>query len=558
MAGPDGWWRRAVVYQVYIRSFADADGDGVGDIAGIRTRLAYLRELGRRRAVDHPLVPLADGRRRLRRGRLPGVDAAFGSLDGGRRARRRGARARAAGAHRPRAEPHLRAPTRGSPRRWPRAPRVAGPRPVSCSATAAGPDGVRAAQPLDRRRSGARRGSASPRPTAGRASGTSTCSRPEQPDLDWSTPTSAREFEDVLRTWFDARRRRVPDRRRATRWSRTSRPCDRPGDDAVALDVSGRARRPAHGPGGRPRRLPVVAGDRRRVRRRRGSCWARSTRRPAAPGALRPPRRAPRRVQLPFLAAGVGRRTACGRSSTSTLAALGAVGAAPTWVLSNHDETRHVTRYGRARTGIRRSDAPTTRRRRPSTWPSGPAGRARPRCSCSRLPGGAYVYQGEELGLPEVDDLPEGALRDPIWERIGHAAAGGTAAACRCPGRGPRRRSGSGRRGATPWLPQPASMGRAARSRPQAADPSSMLALYRSALAAARARTPGWPRRRSAGCPRRTGCSLFERDAGFVVGVNLSSTPVALPDGFDVLLRSDGPSSAGPLGADAAAWLAPR
>ena len=40
------WWRTAVIYQVYIRSFADGDGDGVGDLAGIRSRLPYLRDLG--------------------------------------------------------------------------------------------------------------------------------------------------------------------------------------------------------------------------------------------------------------------------------------------------------------------------------------------------------------------------------------------------------------------------------------------------------------------------------------------------------------------------------
>src|SRR5919197_2675313 len=45
-ARPVPWWREAVIYQVYIRSFADGDGDGVGDIAGLRSRLPYLRELG--------------------------------------------------------------------------------------------------------------------------------------------------------------------------------------------------------------------------------------------------------------------------------------------------------------------------------------------------------------------------------------------------------------------------------------------------------------------------------------------------------------------------------
>jgi alpha-glucosidase len=40
------WWRSAVVYQVYVRSFADSDGDGFGDLEGIRARLPYLRDLG--------------------------------------------------------------------------------------------------------------------------------------------------------------------------------------------------------------------------------------------------------------------------------------------------------------------------------------------------------------------------------------------------------------------------------------------------------------------------------------------------------------------------------
>lgn len=42
----DDWWHSAAIYQVYVRSFADGDGDGTGDLAGVRSRLPYLARLG--------------------------------------------------------------------------------------------------------------------------------------------------------------------------------------------------------------------------------------------------------------------------------------------------------------------------------------------------------------------------------------------------------------------------------------------------------------------------------------------------------------------------------
>ncbi|HEY5888158.1 MAG TPA: alpha-amylase family glycosyl hydrolase, partial [Acidimicrobiales bacterium] len=45
-SGGDPWWREAVIYEIYVRSFADADGDGLGDLAGIRSRLPALADLG--------------------------------------------------------------------------------------------------------------------------------------------------------------------------------------------------------------------------------------------------------------------------------------------------------------------------------------------------------------------------------------------------------------------------------------------------------------------------------------------------------------------------------
>ena len=84
-----------------------------------------------------------------------------------------------------------------------------------------------------------------------------------------------------------------------------------------------------------------------------------------------------------------------------SVAAVAAVGAPVTWVLSSHDAIRPVTRYG-----------------------GGPLGERRARAAALlmlALPGAVYLFQGEELGLEQVE-LPDDRLRDPVWERSGHRA----------------------------------------------------------------------------------------------------------------------------------------
>ncbi|CAM5264347.1 hypothetical protein SVIOM74S_02775 [Streptomyces violarus] len=120
-----------------------------------------------------------------------------------------------------------------------------------------------------------------------------------------------------------------------------------------------------------------------------------------------------------------------------SLAMLGAVGAPATWVLSNHDVMRHPSRYGRTAARSWMANA----RFEPDGSLDPELGTRRARAAALlmlALPGGAYVYQGEELGLPEVEDLPESALQDPIWERSGHTDPAATAAASRSPGRARR------------------------------------------------------------------------------------------------------------------------
>jgi len=238
-----------------------------------------------------------------------------------------------------------------------------------------------------------------------------------------------------------------------------------------------------------------------------------------------------------------------------TLASHAAVGAAPTWVLSNHDETRQVTRYGRPFTGIRErllddgqpvDEALGTRRARAAVL------------LLLGLPGSAYLYQGEELGLPEVEDLPEAALRDPVWTRSGHAIRGRDGCRVPLPWSGTAPPFGFGPPGSTPWLPPPASW--AERSlEAQSEDPGSMLALYRRALAL-RNGHPGLAGETFAWLPAPDGVLLFERDDGLRCAVNLSGAPVPLPASRTTLLRSDAADAGDPdaLPPDAAAWYLDR
>ena len=141
-------------------------------------------------------------------------------------------------------------------------------------------------------------------------------------------------------------------------------------------------------------------------------------------------------------------------SIDATLASLASVGAPATWVLSNHDVTRHATRYGRAHSGLETWEPWVERQA------SDPVvGERRARAAALlmlALPGAAYVYQGEELGLREVEDLPEDVLQDPTWERSGHEYRGRDGCRVPIPWSGGQSPFGFGPPGSVPWLPQPA------------------------------------------------------------------------------------------------------
>ena len=537
------WWRRAVVYQVYIRSFADADGDGVGDIAGIRSRLPYLRDLG----VDAIWItpwypsPMADG----------GYDVAdyrdvapmFGTLSD--------ARAMLDDAH----ALGLRVILDIVPNH------TSSAHPWFVEALAGGPG-----SPARRRyvfRDGRGPGGSVP-PTDWQSEFGGPAwtrlddanGRPEQwylhmfaaeqPDLAWDDRAVRAEFEDILRTWFDR------------------------GVDGFRIDVASALIKDFANPTVPPapdRAAGAYIPERHPLMDQEGvhdiyRSWRKLADAQVPPRILLGEVHAPTTARLarylrpdelhgafnfPFMR--------CPWDATrlravidETVATHAVVGAAPTWVLSNHDETRHVTRYGRPWTGIRDrlSDdgQPVdlelgTRRARAATL------------LLLALPGGAYLYQGEELGLAEVEDLPEDALQDPVWARSGHSIRGRDGCRVPLPWSGDRAPFGFGPPGSLPWLPQPAGWATSTADA-QHADPGSMLTLYRHALGVRRSH-PGLAGERFAWVEDGPDVLHFTRDVGFGCVVNLSRSPVDLPDGAIVVLASR--SSAGQrVAPDAAAW----
>ena len=126
-------------------------------------------------------------------------------------------------------------------------------------------------------------------------------------------------------------------------------------------------------------------------------------------------------------------------------------GTSSTWVLSSHDAVRHPTRYGLPRDGAGISETSKAWLASNGTKPQLDRDRGLQRARAATLlllalPGSAYLYQGEELGLHEVGELPTEVLQDPVFKRAGGAEKGRDG--CRCRFRGPStgHRSASARR----------------------------------------------------------------------------------------------------------------
>ncbi|MFF0657731.1 MULTISPECIES: glycoside hydrolase family 13 protein [Micromonospora] len=539
MADNSPWWRSAVIYQVYPRSFADGDGDGIGDVAGIRSRLDHLAALGVDAIWFSPWYPspMADAGYDVSDYR--DIDPVFGTLA---EVEALIAEAHALGIrsivdvvpnHCSDAHPWFRAALAGGPDAperelfWFRPGR--GPAgdlpPTDWTGEFGGPTWTRTTDP----------------------DGTPGdwylhLFAPQQPDFNWDHPRVRAEFEDILRFWFDR------------------------GVDGIRIDSAGLLVKDGM--------LPEVHPDRphpfrdqdgvhdvyrawRRIadsypggRALVGEVWLPDRQRFA--NYLRPDE-LHTAFNFDFLGCAWD-ATALRESIDGTLAAHAPVGAPATWVLSNHDVTRHVTRYGRADTrfsfAAKREGIPTdlelgTRRARAAALLS------------LALPGAAYVYQGEELGLWEVEDIPYELRQDPMWERSGRVDPGRDGCRVPLPWQGDTPPFGFSPDGASaaPWLPQPADW-KDRTVRAQTGDPHSMLELYRAALTLRRAE-PALGDGTLTWLPAPHGVLAFAREPGFTCLVNLGGAAVPLP-AHDELLLASGPLDDDRLPPDTAVWLRTR
>ncbi|MEW1686685.1 glycoside hydrolase family 13 protein [Streptomyces sp. NPDC091265] len=532
------WWRHAAIYQIYVRSFADGNGDGTGDLAGVRSRLPYLRDLGVDALWFNPWYtsPMADGGYDVADYR--DIDPLFGTLAEAEQliteAHGHGLRvlvdlvpnhcsdqhvwfraALAAGPGAPERERFWFVPGRGEGGELP---------PNDWTSYFGGSAWTRVTE-AD--------GSAGPWYLHMFA--------PEQPDLNWEHPEVRAEFEDILRFWLD---RGVDGFRIDVAHGLAKKPglpdvgpdpdvTDLPYQDCDAVHDIYRSWRKI---------LDSYDGDRTFV----GEVWL-----PAAEQTARYLRADELHSAFNFDFLCCPWDAAALRGVVdSTFAGHAPVGAPPTWVLSNHDTIRHVTRYGRADTSFDMGDK---RLRDPS---DAVLGRRRARAAALltlSLPGGVYVYQGDELGLPEVQDLPDALIQDPTFSRSGGRDRGRDGCRIPLPWAADGASLGFSPEGAAaPWLPQPADWS-ALTVAAQQGDPESFLSLYRAALALRGERLARLPEELTwVDAGPDTLC--FDRAGSFRCLVNLGA-PVPLPAGAKVLLASAALDGTGMLPRDTAVWL---
>ncbi|TKV60412.1 glycoside hydrolase family 13 protein [Nakamurella flava] len=543
----DDWRRTAVVYQIYPRSFADGDGDGIGDLPGIIGRLGALAELGVDAVWLSPFYksPQADAGYDVADYR--DIDPLFGTLDD--------FDALVAKAH----DLGLKViidlvPNHSSDEHvW------------FQQALAAGPGSPERERYIFRDGLGERgelppnnwvscfRGPAWTRTT--NADGTPGqwylhLFDTKQPDWNWEHPEVREEFLSVLRFWLDrgADGFRVDVAHaliKAPGLPDLVHPIQDPEADPEGFFMNG--------PMWDQDRVHEVYQSWRALldeyspdRILCAEAWVQPLSRLA--NYVRPDEMHQafnfEYLDTPWNAAAL--RT----SITASVASNESVGAPTTWVLSNHDVVRHASRLGLPGNGPRPNGI-----RAGDVQPDAELGLRRARAATLlmlALPGSAYLYQGEELGLPDHTDLDDDLRQDPTWWRSEYTEAGRDGCRVPLPWQADAPGLGFGPTGLT-WLPQPEAYTELARDR-QLGVAGSTLEMYRTALRLRREYGLG-PGSLEWADDLGSGDVLSFVNGQVRVAANIGTTPVALLAGATVVHSSVELPGDGTLPPDTTVWL---
>jgi alpha-glucosidase len=538
------WWDDAIVYEVYPRSFADAGGDGVGDLPGLGSRLGFLAGLGVNAIWLTPFYPspLADGGYDV--SDYCAVDPRLGTLADFDQL------VKDAAAHEIRVIIDL-VPNHCS-----------SAHPLFQAALAAAPGSPERDLFFFRDGRGAG-GEEPPNNWPSQFGGaawtrvTEADGRPgqwylhlydtAQPDWNWRNPDVPAMFSDVIRFWLDRdvaglridvahgifKDPDLPDLAAEPVLNAPSPYRHRP--ELHQLYQSWREILDSYPAEGFPGARTAI-----------GEVWY------DRPETLTPYLAADALPQVfNFGLIEAGWQTGELRTAIDSALELTGGSRAP-WVIGNHDVARPVSRYrldegSRPDTvaklitlGDRDTDRGVRRARSAALL-------------LFALPGSAYVYQGEELGLPEVTAIPDADREDPRFFRSGGRIPGRDG--CRVPlpwTQGGPDYGFSARPDQSPWLPQPPGWGGYSVEAEQG-EPDSFLEMYQAATRLRR-QHPALGSGSMRWLDSSAGVLSFAREPGFVFVANLGTEPVELPAHREILLVSE-PLREGLLPPDGAAWL---
>lgn len=550
------WWKNAVIYQLYVRSFSDANGDGAGDLAGVIERLRYLKNLGVDGIWFNPFYPSPQNDHGYDVSDYMNVEPSYGSLEVFR---------------------SMMAEARGLGLRIimdivPNHCSIEHPWFQEAIASAAGSKARERFYFADGRGEGGENPPNDWRSVFGGSAWTRTFDGdgtpgqwylhsfiPEQPDLRGDHPEVASHINDVFRFWFD-------EGVDGFRFDAVGYVGKEPGLPDATEAPEGTAPENAWQYNrhtiNHPKIFPIIKNWRetfdnyeRQSGRTLVSIAEAYT--PRAPHNLLQYVGAERFHQAftfdlvlePWDAECFANVIKLNHQELSKRTTP------PAWTLNNHDAQRTTTRYGR-------QDATTFYSSNTMVNSTAPVdaelGVRRSRAAAMlmlSLPGSAYIYMGEELGLEEVLDIPDGRRQDPLFFRSGGVSAGRDG--CRIPfpwNEDPSTGYGFTKTGVEPWLPQPSWWGKYAASR-QESDEESTLSLYKKIL---RLRPVLISQGDEIDIERRGDILLIRRGAA-LVATNFSKNPsyLNLGSNHELLLSSTtgGILQDGSLQGDTCAWF---